>query len=85
MEQARFVAEDKPEDTRRSLGDRFTSVSRLTKLSKRGRQRPELTRADLRELDFRGFRVVYRVEKRQVTILTVPHGRRLFDSFEVGE
>lgn len=85
VEQAKFIAADKPEAARRWLGDLFTSVAKLSKLPQLGRQVPELARADLRELDFHGYRVIYRVEKRQVSILTVRHGRRLFDSSEVGE
>ena len=82
-EQARYIAEDKPEAGRRWLGDLFTSVAKLSKFPRLGRPVPELARADLRELDFRGYRVIYRVEKRQISILTVRHGRRLLDPSEV--
>ncbi len=85
VEQAKYIAQDKPEAGRRWLGDLFTFVAKSAKFPRLGRQVPELARADLRELDFRGYRVIYRVEKRQISILTVRHGRRLLDPSEVGE
>lgn len=85
VEQASYIAADKPEAGRRWLADLFASVAKLAKFPRLGRQVPELARADLRELDFRGYRVIYRVEKRRISILTVRHGRRLLDPSEVGE
>lgn len=83
VEQAEFIAEDKPEAGRRWLVGLFASVGKLAKYPQLGQQVPETGRADLRELDFRGYRVIYRVEKGQISILTVRHRRRLFDATEV--
>lgn len=83
VEQARFIAADKPEAGRKWLVGLFASVAQLAKFPQLGRQVPELGRIDLREIEFHGHRVIYRVEKRQVSILTVRHGRRLFDASEV--
>jgi plasmid stabilization system protein ParE len=85
VEQAKYIAADKPEAGRRWLSDLFASVAKLSKFPQIGRQLPELARPDLRELDFRGHRVIYRVERRQVSILTVRHGKRLLDPSEVAE
>lgn len=83
VEQAEFIAEDKPEAGRRWLIGLFASVGKLAKHPQLGRKVPETGRPDLREIDFRGYRVVYRVEKGRISILTVRHGRRLFDATEV--
>jgi toxin ParE1/3/4 len=83
VEQARYIAADKPEAGRRWLTALFALVAKLSKFPLLGRQVPELARPEFREIDFRGTRVIYRVETRQVSILTVRHGRRRFDVAEV--
>ena len=42
-----------------------------------GRKVPELGRDDLREVIMRGYRLVYRVRARRITVLTVFEGHRL--------
>jgi plasmid stabilization system protein ParE len=49
-----------------------------------GRVVPEVGRAEIREIIFRGYRVVYRVAPRLVEVLTVRHGKRKFSFREVG-
>jgi plasmid stabilization system protein ParE len=49
-----------------------------------GRVVPEVGRAEVREIIFRGYRVIYRVAPRLVEILTVRHGKRRFSFREVG-
>lgn len=82
VEQARYIAANKPEAGRRWLAGLFASVGKLSKFPQLGRQVPELARPEFREIDFRGYRVIYRVEKRQVSVLIVRHGRRLLDPTE---
>jgi len=83
VELARNIAADKPDAARRWLSGLFAAVGKLSKFPQLGRKVPELARSEFREVDFRGYRVIYRVEKRQVSVLTVRHGRRLFDPGEV--
>jgi len=49
-----------------------------------GRIVPEVGRAEVREILFREYRVVYRLRPRLVEVLTVRHGRRKFSRREVG-
>ena len=83
VELARYIAADKPEAGQQWLVGLFASAGKLSKFPQLGRQVPELARPEYREIDFRGYRVIYRVEKRQVSVLTVRHGRQLFDAAEV--
>ncbi len=61
----------------------FDAAKALGRFPNRGRRVPELDRADLRELIYGTYRVIYRVESKRVSILTVRHARRRFDPTEV--
>jgi toxin ParE1/3/4 len=52
------------------------SAETLLKSPQVGRMVPEFTRSDLRELIFRGYRIVYLVQNDEVFILRVVHGSR---------
>lgn len=82
-EAARYIARERPGTAEQWVTDLFATVGTLTKFPERGRRVPEVDRPDLRELLFGGYRVVYRVEAKRVSVLTVRHGRRLFDPSEV--
>jgi plasmid stabilization system protein ParE len=82
-EAAAYIAKDNPTAARRWVDDLFAAVTTLARLPGRGRRVPELPRADVRELLFGNYRVIYRIEARRVAVLTVRHLRRRFDPDEV--
>lgn len=84
VEQARFIAGDKPEAGRRWLDGLFAAAGKLANFPQLGKVVPELADPEIREIAFGSHRVIYRVEKRQVSVLTIRHGRQLLDSGEVG-
>jgi plasmid stabilization system protein ParE len=84
VEQAEYIARDKPGAARRWLSGLFVSVAKLSTLPRMGRVVPELASPEFREIDDHGYRVIYRLEGRTISILTVRHGRRLLDLGELG-
>jgi plasmid stabilization system protein ParE len=40
---------------------------------------PEANRQDIREIQYHGYRVIYRLDAKRLLILTVRHSRRQFD------
>ena len=54
------------------------SAETLLRSPQVGRMVPEFSRSDLRELIFRGYRIVYLVQNDEVFILRVVHGSRDF-------
>lgn len=82
-EAARHIAREHPGAAEQWVEDLFATAATLRKSPERGRRVPELGRPDVRELLFGEYRVVYRVEAKRVSVLTVRHGRRLFDPSEV--
>ena len=55
----------------------FSIIERLNKYPKSGRVVPEVEREDIREVIFKNYRVIYRVDKNRLVILTVRHGKQL--------
>ncbi len=78
---ARYIAKDDPTAARRfadKLKRRAESVGRFPN---RGRIAPELGRDDVRELIEGNYRIIYRVQKSAVEILTLFEGhKQLVDS-----
>lgn len=52
------------------------SAETLLKTPQVGRMVPEFSRSDLRELIFRGYRIVYLFQDNEVLILRIVHGAR---------
>lgn len=55
----------------------FDLVSSLEKFPKIGRKVPEYRDENTRELIFKNYRIIYRIDDDTVEILTVHHGKRL--------
>lgn len=84
QEIAEHIARDKPGAARRWAEGVFRAADHLGVSPKRGRVVPEIGREEIRELLHGNYRIIYRVEKDSVSILTVRHGRRLLDKGEIG-
>jgi plasmid stabilization system protein ParE len=82
-EAAAFIARDDFEAAKRWTNGLFDSVKRLESFPESGRMIPEIGRPEFREIPYGRYRVLYRVQKSGVSILTVRHARRSFDPGEV--
>lgn len=82
-EAAVFIAKDNPAAAERWVRALFGAVQDLSRLPQRGRVVPEVGRPEIREIIFRGYRVVYRISPRWVEVLTIRHGKRQFSVSEV--
>ena len=85
MEAADYIERDNPDAAIRWTERIFEAASKLEAHPERGRMVPEVQRPEIRELLVGNYRVIYRVGKGQVSILTVRHGRRLFDEAELSD
>ena len=70
-EEARYIAQDKPEAAHKWLDGLFKVTDRLERFPKSGRIVPEIASEEFREVIYRSHRVVYRIEQSFVSILTV--------------
>lgn len=83
VEQAEYIRGDKPQAAELWLNDLFDEVEKLSTFPQLGRVVPELNRSEFREIDFRGWRVIYLVQATEISIVTVRHSRRLLDLREI--
>jgi toxin ParE1/3/4 len=82
-EEARYIAEDKPDAAMRWLDGLFEIVDRLERFPRSGQVVPEIGRAQYRQIVYKSHRVVYRLEKTQVSILTVRRFKQRLDESEI--
>lgn len=83
VEQAEHIALDKPGAAGNWLSELFALAEGLADFPELGRVVPELGRPEYRELSYGRYRVIYRLEGEQVSVLTVRHSRMLFDRSEI--
>lgn len=78
-----YIARDRPAAAEEWADGLFDLVERLQRLPKRGRMVPEVGRERIRELRYGSYRVFYRLDQNEISILSVRHGRRLLDLKEI--
>lgn len=83
LEEADFIALDKPEAATRWAELTFAAVKRLELHPMSGRVVSELGRAEIREVIHGAYRIIYRVEENMVNVLTVRRSSRLLDPSEL--
>ena len=74
---AAYIAEDNPLAAEKWIRDAFARVAQLRQFPQSGRQIPETPRKDIHELVCDNYRIIYRIDSRQVSILTVRHTRQI--------
>ena len=77
VEEASFIARDKPGAAEKWLENLFEVVDRLESFPNSGRPVPELPNIKYRELVYGAHRVVFALEKTSVNILTVRRYRQM--------
>ena len=74
-EAARYIAQDRPQAAAKWIDGVFNSVRQLADFPESGRVVPEVGRPEIRELIYGRYRVIYRLEAKRISILTVRHQR----------
>jgi len=74
---ARYIAQDKPSAAEKWINKVFTKVGQLKSSPEIGRIVPEISDNQFRELIYGNYRIIYRIEKKQRSILTIRHGKQI--------
>lgn len=74
---AEYIALDKPAAADNWINTLFSKVGQLMLSPKSVRVVPEIGDEQFRELIYGNYRILYRIEKKQVSILTVRHGKQI--------
>ena len=80
---ARTIAADRPGTAERWVVAVFDRVKQLQSHPESGPVVPELGRAEIRQLIYAPYRIIYRRDPRRIVILTVRHSRQEFDAADV--
>ena len=80
-----WIARDAPRHAVEFVDHLVDAATKLKRMPRSGRVVPEFGRRDVREVVFRGYRIVYLVRPRVVTVLRVVHGARDLKSLREGE
>ncbi len=72
-----YISQDNPSAAERWADEVFSRVKQLLTLPESGRIVPEVNDPAIRELIHGNYRIIYRIEARRISILTVRHGKQL--------
>jgi plasmid stabilization system protein ParE len=80
---AEYIAQDKPSAAAKWIETVFSKVEQLKFSPEIGRFVPEIRNNQFRELIYGNYRVIYRIEKKQISILTIRHGKQILPIDEI--
>lgn len=80
---AEYIAQDKPPAAENWIKTIFSKVSQLKTSPEMGRIVPEIANTQVRELIYGNYRIIYRIEMEQISILTIRHGKQILPIKEI--
>jgi len=80
---AGYIAQDKPSSAEKWIETVFSKVEQLNSSPEIGRIVPEINVSQFRELMYGNYRIVYRIETKQISILTIRHNRQIVPINEI--
>ena len=78
-----YIAQDKPSAAEKWIKTVFSKVEQLKFSPEIGRIVPEIRNNQLRELIYGNYRIIYRIEAEQISILTIRHGKQILPIKEI--
>lgn len=78
-----YIAQDKPSAAIRWINEVFSKVEQLKSSPQIGRIVPEMSDNQFREIVYGNYRIIYRVELKQISILTIRHGKQILPISEI--
>ena len=82
---AEYIARDKPIAARNWIEKVFAKVEQLKDSPEIGRVVPEIDKIEFGELLYGNYRIIYRIEKNRVSVVTVRHGMQILPVNKVEE
>jgi toxin ParE1/3/4 len=80
---AEYISRDNPTAAEKWIDTVFSKVEQLKSFPKSDRIVPEINSKDFRELIYGNYRIICRLEKIQVSILTIRHGKQILPLDEI--
>ena len=80
---AEYIAQDKPSSAENWINTVFSKVEKIKISPEINRLVPEIRNTQFRELIYGNYRIIYRIEKKQISILTIRHGMQILPIDEI--
>ena len=80
---AEYIAQDNPDAAESWINTVFEKVEHLKEFPESGRIVPETDNMTIRELLYGNYRIIYRVEEKKLSVLTVRHGKQVLPLDEI--
>ncbi len=80
---AAYIAQDKPSAAEKWINTVFSKVEQLKSSPEIGRIVPEINNTQFREIIYGNYRIIYRIERKQISILTIRHGKQILPINEI--
>ena len=80
---AGYIAQDNPVAAESWINTVFKKVEDLKAFPESGRIVPETDNKTIRELIYGNYRIIYRLEEKRLSVLTVRHGKQVLPVDEV--
>ena len=74
---AEYIARDNPVAAENWINALFRKTEELKAFPESGRVVPETNNNTIRELIYGNYRIIYRIEEKRVSVLTVRHGKQI--------
>jgi toxin ParE1/3/4 len=78
-----YIAQDKPSAADKWIHTVFSKVEKLLSNPEIGRIVPGINEHQFRELIYGNYRIIYRIETKQISILTIRHGKQILPIDEI--
>ncbi len=80
---AEYISKDNPRAAAGWIEDIFEKDLILKSSLKMGRTVPEINSKEVREIIFGNYRIIYRIEKNNISILTIRHTKQILPIDEI--
>ncbi|MFZ5775012.1 MAG: type II toxin-antitoxin system RelE/ParE family toxin [Thermodesulfobacteriota bacterium] len=80
---AQYISLDNPTAAAKWIDRVFEKVKALSSSPEIGRYVPELHRNEIRELIYGNYRIIYRIEKANISVLTIRHSKQILPIDEI--
>ena len=80
---AEYIARDNITVAENWIDAVFAKVEQLKSFPESDRMVPEINNPKIREIIYCNYRIIYRIEERQISILTVRHGKQILPTDEI--
>jgi addiction module RelE/StbE family toxin len=80
---AAYIAQENPDAAGNWVNMVFRKVEDLKSFPESGRIVPETENKSIRELIYGNYRLIYRLEEKKISVLTVRHGKQILPVDEI--